>query len=68
MNLLDLLRFRLGRKFRRSEENAQLDEELLSHIQLRADDLERSGMDRAEATRRLASWQRALERSKAWTQ
>lgn len=36
----------------RSEVSAELDEELRSHIQHRADDLERSGLDRAEAERR----------------
>lgn len=48
MNLLDSLR----RLLRRSDANAELDEELQSHIQLRADDLQRSGMDPAEAERR----------------
>ena len=32
--------------------NAEMEEELRSHIQHRADDLERSGLDRAEAERR----------------
>ncbi len=51
MNLLDSLRFRVARLFRRSELNADMDDELHSHIQLRADDLERSGIPRAEAER-----------------
>jgi predicted permease len=38
--------------FQRSQTNAEIEEELRSHIQLRADDLERSGMPRAEAERR----------------
>ncbi len=38
--------------FHRSEVNAEIDEELRSHIQHRADDLERSGLSRAEAERR----------------
>ena len=53
MKLLDSLRFRIATllpAFRRS--NAEMEEELRSHIQHRADDLERSGLDRAEAERR----------------
>ncbi|HTA80410.1 MAG TPA: ADOP family duplicated permease [Terracidiphilus sp.] len=38
--------------FRQSQVRADLDEELLFHISLRADDLERSGLPRAEAERR----------------
>ncbi|MGH9598374.1 MAG: ABC transporter permease, partial [Terracidiphilus sp.] len=38
--------------FRRAEVAEDLEEELRSHIALRADDLERSGLDRAEAERR----------------
>ena len=44
MKLLDSIRLRLAALFRRSEINADMDEELRAHIQLRADDLERSGM------------------------
>jgi predicted permease len=51
MKLLDSLRFRLAALFRRSEMNAEMEEELRSHIQHRADDLERSGLPRAEAER-----------------
>jgi predicted permease len=54
MNLLDSLRLRLAALFQGSRMNADLDEELRSHIQLRADDLERSGLPRAEAERRAA--------------
>ena len=43
----------LAAKFlHRSQTNADLEEELRSHIQHRADDLERSGLDRDEAERR----------------
>ena len=52
MKLLDSLRFRIATLFRRSEMNAEMDEELRSHLQHRADDLERSGLSRAEAERR----------------
>jgi predicted permease len=52
MKLLDSLRFRLTTLFRRSQMNAELDEELQSHVQHRADDLERSGLSRADAQRR----------------
>src|SRR5271167_2838744 len=38
--------------FHASRIDREIDEELRSHIELRADDLERSGMSRAEATRR----------------
>jgi predicted permease len=52
MKLLDSLRFRIASLFQRSQLNAEMDEELRSHIQHRADDLERSGLPRAEAERR----------------
>ena len=52
MRLLDSLRIRIAALFRRSEMNAEIEEELRSHIQHRADDLEGSGLDRAEAERR----------------
>lgn len=52
MRLLDSLRFRIAILFQRSQMNAEIEEELRSHIQHRADDLERSGLDRAEAERR----------------
>src|SRR6266480_5852545 len=41
-----------ARFFRRSQTESELDEELRAHIQLRADDLERSGLGRTEAERR----------------
>ena len=52
MKLLDSLRFRMATLFQRSQVNAEMDDELRSHIQLRADDLEHSGVDRAEAERK----------------
>jgi len=56
MSLFPSLRFRLAALFQRSQVhanmNADLDDEQLSHIQLRADDLERSGLSRPEAERR----------------
>ncbi len=52
MKLLDSLRFRIATLIQRSQINAEMEEELRSHIQLRADDLERSGLGRAEAERR----------------
>jgi predicted permease len=52
MKLLDSLRFRIAALFHGSQINADLEDELRSHIQLRADDLERSGLARGEAERR----------------
>src|ERR1700720_193160 len=52
MKLLDSLRFRMATLFHRSQMNAEMEEELRSHIQHRADDLEHSGLPRAEAERR----------------
>ena len=52
MKLLDSFRFRIAALFHRSQMNTEIDEELRSHIQHRADDLERSGLPRAEAERR----------------
>ena len=52
MKVLDSLRFRITTLFQRSQINAEMEEELRSHIQHRADDLERSGLGRAEAERR----------------
>ena len=52
MKLLDLLRFRIATFFQRSQMNAEMEEELRSHIQHRADDLKRSGLSRAESERR----------------
>ena len=52
MKLLDSLRFRISTIFSRSQMNAQIDDEIHSHIQHRADDIERTGLHRAEAERR----------------
>jgi predicted permease len=52
MKFLDSLRFRIAGLFQREQMNAEVEEELRSHIHLRADDLERSGLGRAEAERR----------------
>src|SRR5208282_6405724 len=52
MKLVYWLRFRLATLFQRSRMSAEMEEELRSHIQHRADDLERSGLNRAEAERR----------------
>ena len=52
MQVFDSVRFRIATLFQRSQMNAEMDEELRSHIQHRADDLERSGVYRADAERR----------------
>jgi len=52
MNTLAYLRSLAARCFHRSQVAEDMEEELHSHIQYRADDLERSGLDRAEAERR----------------
>lgn len=52
MKVLTYLRSLNARFFRRSRTEDDMEEELRSHIQHRADDLERSGVARAEAERR----------------
>ena len=52
MNVPAYLRSLTARLLHRSEIAKEVDEELRSHVHLRADDLERSGLDRAEAERR----------------
>ena len=52
MKVLAWLRPLAAKFFYRAQLSDEMDEELRSHIQLRADDLERSGMPRAEAERR----------------
>ena len=52
MKLLAYFHSLASRLFHRPEVEQDLDEELQSHIQLRADDLEREGLPRAEAERR----------------
>src|SRR5689334_24085745 len=51
MKLFESLRRRISTLFRRSQMNVEIEEELRSHIEHRADDLERSGLSRAEAER-----------------
>src|SRR6202030_2247707 len=52
MKFVDSIRHRIAALFHPSEINADMDDELRAHIQLRADDLERSGLPRAKAERR----------------
>ena len=52
MRLLAYLRSLASRFFRRPRIDQEMEEELRAHIQYRADDLERSGLDRVEAERR----------------
>jgi len=52
MRLLSYLRSLAAIFFRRSQIDVEIDEELHAHIQCRADDLVRSGLDRGEAERR----------------
>jgi len=52
MRILDSIRVRLAALFHRSQVRSEMEDELRSHITLRADDLVRSGLDRAEAERR----------------
>lgn len=51
MSIRAYLRSLAAKIFHRAEVAGELDEELLSHIEHRADDLERSGLSRAEAER-----------------
>ena len=52
MKLLAYLRSLAGTFFQHAEEESELDEELRSHIERHADDLERSGLPRPQAERR----------------
>src|ERR1700733_13415559 len=52
MKIFDTFCIRIAAIFQRSEVRADMDEELRSHVEHRADDLERDGMNRAEAERR----------------
>ncbi|HWN65624.1 MAG TPA: permease prefix domain 1-containing protein, partial [Candidatus Binatus sp.] len=52
MKFLAYFRSLAARFFHRSQTENEMEEELRSHIQYRADDLERSGLDRDEAERR----------------
>lgn len=64
MKLLAYLRSLLTKFFHRSEFASDVDEELVSHVQHRADDLQRSGLSRAEAERRARIELGARERYK----
>ena len=65
MNLLAYLRSLASTLFRQRDNDNQLDEELCAHIARHADDLERSGLTRAEAERRariaFGSYEKAKE-------
>src|SRR6266566_4116936 len=52
MSVLAYVRSLVSRFFYRSRTESELEEELRSHIELRAGELERSGLGRAEAERR----------------
>src|SRR5438270_4387456 len=52
MNFLAYFRSLTARFFHRSQTENEMEEELRSHIERRADDLERCGLDRVEAERR----------------
>jgi predicted permease len=52
MNPLSWLRLRISALLRPSQVSAEVDDEIRSHIQHRADDLVRSGLDRPQAERR----------------
>jgi predicted permease len=52
MNVLSYLQSLAGKFLRPSQTEEDMEEELRSHIQYRADDLERGGLDRGEAERR----------------
>ena len=52
MNLLAYFRSLAARFLHRSQTENEMEEELRAHIQYRADDLERSGLNRREAERR----------------
>ena len=52
MKFIAYVRSIMSKIFRRSEIEQEMEEELRSHIQHRADDLEQSGLSRSEAERR----------------
>jgi predicted permease len=52
MKLIALFRSLVSRLFQRSRTEREMDDELRAHLQLRADDLERTGISRREAERR----------------
>ncbi|MGB9511251.1 MAG: ABC transporter permease [Candidatus Acidiferrum sp.] len=65
MSILTYLRSWASTLFRKREEDAELDEEFSGHVARYADDLERSGLTRAEAERRariaFGSYEKAKE-------
>lgn len=71
MKLLSYFRSLIAKFFPGSELNSEMDEELRSHIEHRADDLEHSGLPRAEAERRsrveFGGYQRFKEESREQT-
>jgi hypothetical protein len=68
LRLFNSLRSFASNLFHRSETDREIEEELRSHIQHRADDLERDGLPRAEAERRarieFGGYQRLKEESR----
>ena len=64
MNLLEYLRSLATTLFERADLDCELDEELRAHIQRQADDLERSGLLRADAERRARIAFGAYEKAK----
>ena len=52
MRLISYLRSLISTLFHRAQMDAEMEEELRLHIEIRADDLERSGLPRADAARR----------------
>jgi len=64
MKLMAYLQSLKAKFFRREQLAGEMDEEVRSHIELRADDLERSGLSRAEAERRARIEFGAAERVK----
>ena len=60
MKFLAYFRSLAAKLFQRSQMDLDMEEELRSHIQHRADDLERSGLIRAEAERRARIGRRPL--------
>src|ERR1700753_2921223 len=65
MNFLGWFRALAAKLFRQSQLEDDMVQELRAHIQLRADDLERAGLGRAEAERRARIEFGAQERYKA---
>src|SRR5438270_10577546 len=65
MNLLAYIRSLAARFFQRAQTENEMEEELRSHIERRADDLEHSGLDRVEAERQARIEFGSTERFKA---